>query len=70
MTLSNAITEFIKGIRASKSKATADAYQSDLRRMSKHAKIDTVVQNAVGIGLYTDLGFREVARQVHFAMKL
>lgn len=35
-----------------------------------HAKIDTVVQNEIGIGLYTDLGFREVARQVHFIKKL
>lgn len=36
----------------------------------KHAKIDTVVQNEVGIGLYTQLGFREVARQIHFVAEL
>jgi len=35
-----------------------------------HAKIETVVQNEVGIGLYTDLGFQEVARQIHFVKKL
>jgi site-specific recombinase XerD len=43
LTLSNAITEFIRGIRATKAKATADAYQSDLRRMARHAKLDTVL---------------------------
>jgi len=31
-----------------------------------HAKIETLVQNAVGNHLYTSLGFREVARQIHF----
>jgi ribosomal protein S18 acetylase RimI-like enzyme len=35
-----------------------------------HAKIETLVQNDVGNALYTSLGFREVARQIHFAMKL
>lgn len=35
-----------------------------------HAKIETLVQNDVGNGLYTSIGFREVARQIHFAMDL
>ena len=35
-----------------------------------HAKIETLVQNAVGNHLYPDLGFVEVARQVHFVAKL
>jgi N6-L-threonylcarbamoyladenine synthase/ribosomal-protein-alanine N-acetyltransferase len=35
-----------------------------------HAKIETLVQNDVGRGLYESLGFREVARQIHFAMEL
>jgi ribosomal protein S18 acetylase RimI-like enzyme len=35
-----------------------------------HARIETLVQNDVGYGLYTSLGFREVARQIHFAMDL
>ena len=35
-----------------------------------HAKIETLAQNAVGNHLYTSLGFREVARQVHFVAKL
>lgn len=35
-----------------------------------HAKIETLVQNDVGKGLYESLGFREVARQIHFAMEL
>jgi len=35
-----------------------------------HAKIETLVQNDVGYGLYTSLGFREVARQVHFVADL
>jgi ribosomal protein S18 acetylase RimI-like enzyme len=35
-----------------------------------HARIETLVQNKVGRGLYESLGFREVARQIHFAMEL
>lgn len=43
MTLSKAITEFIKEIRGTKAPMTAAAYESDLRRMAKHAKLDTVL---------------------------
>ncbi|HVJ68480.1 MAG TPA: GNAT family N-acetyltransferase [Caulifigura sp.] len=35
-----------------------------------HAKIETLVQNAVGNHLYGSLGFREVARQIHFVAEL
>ena len=35
-----------------------------------HARIETLVQNEVGRGLYQSVGFREVARQIHFAMEL
>ena len=35
-----------------------------------HAKIETLAQNEVGYHLYTSLGFREVARQVHFVAEL
>lgn len=35
-----------------------------------HAKIETLEQNAVGNHLYTSVGFREVARQVHFVCDL
>jgi ribosomal protein S18 acetylase RimI-like enzyme len=35
-----------------------------------HARIETLVQNAVGQSLYTSIGFREVARQIHMAMDL
>jgi ribosomal-protein-alanine N-acetyltransferase len=35
-----------------------------------HAKIETLAQNAVGNHLYRELGFVEVARQVHFVAKL
>lgn len=35
-----------------------------------HAKIETLVQNEIGRGLYESLGFQEVARQIHFAMPL
>jgi ribosomal protein S18 acetylase RimI-like enzyme len=35
-----------------------------------HAKIETLVQNDVGNHLYRSLGFREVARQIHFVAKL
>ena len=35
-----------------------------------HAKIETLVQNAIGEHLYTSLGFREVARQIHFVADL
>lgn len=43
MTLSKAITEFIKEIRGTKAAQTAAAYESDLRRLAKHAKLDTVL---------------------------
>jgi ribosomal protein S18 acetylase RimI-like enzyme len=43
----------------------------DFRRHGlTHGRIETLAQNEVGYGLYTSLGFREVARQVHFAMDL
>ena len=35
-----------------------------------HAKIETLVQNAIGQHLYTSLGFHEVARQIHFVAEL
>jgi ribosomal protein S18 acetylase RimI-like enzyme len=35
-----------------------------------HAKIETLVQNAVGGHLYGSLGFREVARQIHMVAEL
>jgi ribosomal protein S18 acetylase RimI-like enzyme len=35
-----------------------------------HAKIETLVQNEVGNHLYRSLGFREVARQIHFVAEL
>ena len=35
-----------------------------------HAKIETLAQNDVGNHLYRALGFREVARQVHFVAEL
>lgn len=31
-----------------------------------YAKIETLVQNDVGNHLYTSVGFREIARQIHF----
>lgn len=34
------------------------------------AKIETLDQNPIGSHLYPALGFREVARQIHFAMPL
>jgi hypothetical protein len=34
------------------------------------AKIETLEQNPIGRHLYPALGFREVARQIHFAMDL
>jgi ribosomal protein S18 acetylase RimI-like enzyme len=36
----------------------------------KQAKIETLATNATGQHLYTALGFREVARQIHFIMPL
>jgi ribosomal protein S18 acetylase RimI-like enzyme len=35
-----------------------------------HAKIETLANNEVGNHLYRDLGFVEVARQVHFVARL
>ena len=34
------------------------------------AKIETLDQNPIGQKLYPSLGFREVARQIHYAMRL
>ena len=34
------------------------------------AKIETLEQNPVGQSLYPTLGFREVARQIHYALRL
>ena len=35
-----------------------------------HAKIETLAQNSVGQHLYSSLGFREVARQIHLVTEL
>lgn len=35
-----------------------------------HAKIETLACNEAGQHLYTSIGFREVARQIHYAMPL
>lgn len=35
-----------------------------------HAKIETLVTNAVGAHLYSDMGFEEVAQQIHYVLKL
>ena len=40
------------------------------RRGMQVAKIETLEQNPVGQALYPSLGFSEVARQVHYAMRL
>ncbi len=34
------------------------------------AKIETLEQNPIGQSLYPSLGFQEVARQIHYAMRL
>ena len=34
------------------------------------ARIETLDQNPIGQHLYPDFGFVEVARQIHFAMRL
>jgi len=34
------------------------------------AKIETLDQNPIGQTLYPSLGFREVARQIHYALRL
>ncbi len=34
------------------------------------AKIETLVQNEVGASLYVNMGFEEVARQIHYLMRL
>ena len=35
-----------------------------------HAKIETLATNQVGQHLYPSVGFREVARQIHYVMRL
>jgi site-specific recombinase XerD len=51
LTLSKAISEFIAETRLTKAPATAAAYESDLRRMAKHAKIDTVLHFTAELAL-------------------
>jgi ribosomal protein S18 acetylase RimI-like enzyme len=46
------------------------ALENFRRRGMSHAKIETLVQNEIGNGLYRSLGFREVARQIHFVADL
>ena len=41
-----------------------------LERGMQVAKIETLEQNPVGQHLYPRLGFQEVARQIHYAMRL
>jgi ribosomal protein S18 acetylase RimI-like enzyme len=36
----------------------------------RYARIETLAQNPVGQNLYPSLGFREVARQIHYGMPL
>jgi ribosomal protein S18 acetylase RimI-like enzyme len=47
-------------------------YAIDFFRQSgmEVAKIETLEQNPIGQGLYPTLGFKEVARQIHYAMRL
>lgn len=41
------------------------------RRLNmKYARIETLEQNPVGQKLYSSLGFREIARQIHYGMPL
>jgi len=35
-----------------------------------HARIETLDQNQIGQSLYPSLGFREVARQIHYCLRL
>ena len=46
------------------------AFEHFRTRGLSHAKIETLVQNAVGRHLYTSMGFKEVAQQVHFLADL
>jgi integrase/recombinase XerC len=46
MKLSTAVTQFIAEVRATKSKATATAYESDLRRLAAKSQWDTVLRFA------------------------
>jgi ribosomal protein S18 acetylase RimI-like enzyme len=34
------------------------------------ARIETLAQNPVGMAFYPKMGFEEVARQIHYAMRL
>lgn len=36
----------------------------------RRARIETLEQNEIGRGLYPKMGFKEVARQIHYAMNL
>ena len=52
-------------------RALASAALEYLREQGMQlARIETLEQNAVGRHFYPQLGFREIARQIHFAMPL
>jgi ribosomal protein S18 acetylase RimI-like enzyme len=46
------------------------AVQFFRERKMQVAKIETLAHNEVGQKLYPSIGFKEVARQIHYAMKL
>jgi ribosomal protein S18 acetylase RimI-like enzyme len=51
-------------------KLLQQALQRFRREGLTHARIETLAQNAIGDSLYRDLGFEEVARQIHFCLDL
>ena len=48
----------------------AHALEHFRRQGATHARIETLDQNEVGQNLYPSMGFQEVARQIHYCMKL
>ncbi|MBI2505616.1 MAG: hypothetical protein HYW07_20580, partial [Candidatus Latescibacteria bacterium] len=40
------------------------------RQGMEAVKIETLAQNAIGSLFYPSMGFREVARQIHYLMRL
>ena len=64
-----AIENVLKMVRANVKMDEALKFSQAALNLSQ-AKIETLATNDVGKHLYPKLGFREVARQVHYVMPL
>ena len=64
-----AVTEAYRG-RGLGRKLMEEAFEYFRRAEMKYVKIETLVQNEIGLAFYPKMGFEEVARQVYYFMEL